>query len=207
MGSDKEKAKHLLEGAYDLSTPGDHVRYYKDFADSYDQEFADALGYLAPKFLAKVFRDQSSSKDVPILDIGCGTGLVAQALNLDPSLVDGVDISKEMLEKSKAKNLYRHLLQVDLTENVDALTTDYGALLSAGTFTHGHLGPDVLKALLSVAKPDGLFCIGVNGDHYRQTDFALVIESMERDGLITQPQRHESKMYEKPATTHYACAT
>ena len=107
-----------------------------------------------------------------------------------------------MLEASRAKTLYRMLYCADLTAGIAHLRTDYGAVLSAGTFTHGHLGPEPLVDLLALARPNGLFCIGVNAVHFQQTGFADVLSDMQDRGLITQPQISEVKVYEKKCHDH-----
>ena len=43
---DSDPGAALLAGAYALETPDQHVAYYRDFAQHYDQTFADGLGYV-----------------------------------------------------------------------------------------------------------------------------------------------------------------
>ncbi len=195
MAQDKD-GQRLLEGAYDLSTPEDNIAYYREFAGNYDSEFAHSLGYIYPKALADLYIKTKGSNDTPIADIGCGTGLVAEALNMPPSEIDGIDISHEMLEVATSKNLYRALYCADLTETIEPLPKDYGAVLSAGTFTHGHLGPEPLITLLSLVRPGALFCIGVNQAHFDTAGFGNVLSEMQNSGLITRPQIDVVKIYE-----------
>ena len=81
--------KKLLEGAYDLSTPDDNIAYYKDFAPIYDADFARSLGYVFPAALAEIYHQAGGPDDTPVADIGCGTGLVAEALRLPQAQIDG----------------------------------------------------------------------------------------------------------------------
>ena len=48
-----------------------------------------------------------------------------------------------------------NIYEVDLTGALNMITVTYGAVLSAGTFTHGHLGPGPLRNLLDIARPGG----------------------------------------------------
>ena len=41
----KSKGQTLLENAYKLETPQDNKVYYDEFAETYDTEFAEALGW------------------------------------------------------------------------------------------------------------------------------------------------------------------
>ncbi|MEM7440336.1 MAG: methyltransferase domain-containing protein [Pseudomonadota bacterium] len=153
--TDKKTATELLEGAYRIATPADNLDYYADFADVYDRDFAGAMGYIYPRALAERFQAHAGTEDVPVADIGCGTGLVAEALGLPARDIEGFDISPEMLAKAQDKGLYAALHEADLTAPM-GMEPRFGALVSAGTFTHGHLGPAPLENTLQLARPGAL---------------------------------------------------
>lgn len=93
----------------------------------------------------------------PVLDLGAGTGLVAERLaarGIGP--VDGVDISPEMLARARAKGCYRALHEGDATSGLDLPAAGCAGLVSAGTFTLGHLGPEVLPGLLRHVRRGGV---------------------------------------------------
>lgn len=204
--NEKSAGQSLLENAYKLSTPEDNVDYYDAFASTYDAEFADALGWHYPAAIVATYRDAASQTDTPIADIGCGTGLVASALNLPREQVDGIDISPEMLRIAEEKQLYRSLYKVDLTKSLDEIANDYGAVLSAGTFTSGHLGPEPLESLLGIARANALFVIGVKKAYFQEAGFEPVLRNMEIDGLINGLQIAEVPMYVKAGHDHSADA-
>jgi predicted TPR repeat methyltransferase len=124
----KSVGQTLLENAYKLSTPDDNSEYYDAFASTYDEEFADELGWHYPAAIAEIYRDACTTTDTPIADIGCGTGQVATALDFPLEQIDGIDISVEMLRIAEEKQLYRTLYEVDLTESLDLIANDYGAV-------------------------------------------------------------------------------
>jgi predicted TPR repeat methyltransferase len=192
----------LLENAYELKTPQDSIEYYKQLASGYDTDFAEGLGYAYPAAITAVYRGSAAVQDVPIADIGCGTGLVAEALQVPAADIDGMDISAEMLQVAKEKGLYRALHEVDLTASLAAICNDYGAVVSAGTFTSGHLGPKPLQGLLDIARPGGLFVIGVNKKHFEETDFNVLLQQLQEKGLITELNIREAHMYSKPGYVH-----
>ena len=190
-----KKSTELLEGAYNLQTAEDNINYYKDFAQSYDDGFADALGYQSPAIVAKVFKAAATPADAPIADIGCGTGLTAQALNAPKTTIDGFDISDEMLDKARKKNIYRALYNADLTQPHDQYFEQYGALISSGTFTLGHLGPKDLARLLRILKPNGLVCVTVNTAHFRDQEFDVVLDRLQVKGKIARPETQTVPIY------------
>jgi len=147
-----------LDTAYRIDGPEDAVRLYRGWAESYDTDFAKDWGYVAPRAIAQVFRAHAGRDDQPVLDVGAGTGLVAA--ELADWAVDGIDISAEMLAIAAAKGLYRDRIEADLTKPLAIGDARYGSLISCGTFTHGHVGPECFAELLRIARPGALFCLG-----------------------------------------------
>lgn len=209
---DTEKAEQLLKGAYAIQTADDSIGYYEQFAPLYDQQFADRMGYIYPETLIEVYGQTACPTDLPVLDIGCGTGLVATELTRQHGIacnnIDGVDISPDMLAAAKDKNLYNKLFQADLTDadfrqSTSGLSTGYGAIVSAGTFTFGHLGPSVLSTLLALGKEGTLYCIGVNSGYYQQQGFKAEFDRLANEQLISPPEAHIKEIYQPgQSSTH-----
>ena len=200
--AEKSKGQSLLENAYKLATPDDNKVYYDEFASSYDAEFATVLGWHYPKAIASIYLNQATKQDRPIADIGCGTGFVAEALECSPNDIDGIDISPEMLRLAGAKGLYRRLIAADLTQSLEVLGHGYGGVVSAGTFTHGHLGPESLRNLLSIARGNALFVIGINEAHFGKHGFGDVLNGMLQDGFIRGVKTDRRAMYDKQSHEH-----
>ena len=200
--SEKRTPNELLEGAYAIETPDDNLTYYKDFADHYDAEFATRLGYIYPSVIAEFYHKYAGTADRPVADIGCGTGLVAEAMKLPQSDIHGFDISPDMLDQATAKGIYAGLHRVDLSQAIDPPETPFGAVVSAGTFTHGHLGPEPLENLWTLAAQGALFCIGVNAQHYVAKGFEAVLNRLETEGQITQPTLETVPIFSDPNSPH-----
>ena len=151
------------DDAYSLKTPGDSKKLYKKWAQTYDDDFALSSNYLSPKKISSFFNKHSRNTDTPILDVGAGTGLVGELLyKTGNKKIIGIDISSEMLEQAKLKGCYSSLIEADITKKIPLKNNSIGAVVSAGTFTHGHVGADALDELLRITKPGGLFVLSVN---------------------------------------------
>ena len=158
-----------LDAAYSLKTPADSRRLYRDWASTYDDDFAARMDYQMPARIAAVF---AASGEGPVLDIGAGTGLVAEKLGgLGIGPVDGIDISAEMLQVAAAKGVYRRTLVADLTRTLPIEDRTYRGFVSSGTFTHGHVGPDALDELLRVAVPGAFFALSVHSAVFETAGF------------------------------------
>lgn len=160
-----------VKTAYALKTPEDSKALYAEWAKTYDDDFASASAYVFPDQVARVFEARGGAG--PVLDAGAGTGLVAHALRSRADVVcDAFDISADMLEVARAKGVYRSLIQGDLTAKLPFESGTYASVVSAGTFTQGHVGPDALDELLRVAAPGALFVLTIKQDLYETRGFA-----------------------------------
>ena len=149
--------------AYALKTPEDSIKLYKEWAQTYDEDFALNSNYLSPKKICCFFNKHARNTNTPILDIGAGTGLVGECLyKTGNKKIIGIDISPEMLEQAKLKGCYSSLVEADVTKKIPLKSDSIGAVVSAGTFTHGHVGPDAFDELLRIVKTGGLFVISIN---------------------------------------------
>ena len=198
-----------LDEAYSVKTPDDNRRLYAKWAATYESSFVDAKQYRYPKAIAEVFNDVLPPV-TRVLDIGTGTGLTGMYVTrLRPAVViDGMDISPEMLAQAKLKTredgsvVYRSLYERDLTVAVPNENAPYEALFSSGTFTHGHLGPECLRNLLPLLAHDGWLVVGVNNEHFESKGFAGELESLVALGAIQTPEILRIDVYE-PGSVHY----
>ena len=160
-----------LEDAYALSSKQDVKDLYSDWAQSYDTGFSDAQGYQMPRVVAQAF--VAAGGVGPVLDVGAGTGLVAeQLIAAGVSVIDGLDLSDDMLAVARAKGVYRGLYTGDITVPLSLPKVGYQGVVSAGTFTHGHVGPAAISNLLDVALSGAVFVISVNAAHFQSAGFA-----------------------------------
>ncbi len=187
-------SKKGLNDAYSVKTPEDNIKLYKVWASSYDDDFAKKNDYRSPVLISNYYDKYSNKNDVPVLDVGAGTGLIAEVMNKNDAIeIDAIDISPEMLESAKSKNCYNKLIEADLTKNLDIHNNYYGAIVSAGTFTHGHIGPNALDELLRVTKPSGLFVITIHSKVYVNQNFEQKFQDINEQ--ITDLTFHEEKAY------------
>ncbi|MGR3803416.1 class I SAM-dependent DNA methyltransferase [Marinibacterium profundimaris] len=166
-----------LEAAYSLQTPDDNRDLYARWAEDYDNSFAAAEAYALPQATARAYADAGGAG--PVLDVGAGTGLCGVALaQAGIAPVDGVDISPEMLEVARGKGCYRDLLEADLYVGVGVADGTYPGVVSSGTFTHGHVGPEVLEELLRLAAPGAVFALAINGAHFEAHGFDAALTAL-----------------------------
>ncbi|XP_023371488.1 methyltransferase-like protein 27 isoform X3 [Otolemur garnettii] len=112
------------------------LHFYDSWAPDYDQDVA-TLQYRAPRLavdcLSQAF--PGLPHDALILDVACGTGLVAAELQARGfSQLHGVDGSPGMLEQARARSLYQHLSLCTLGQEL--LPSPEGGLVCLTTRTN-----------------------------------------------------------------------
>lgn len=173
---------------YDHKSSAEHRAYYEAWAETYDEDFAARESYDYPARVAAILAAVSVAADSPIADVGCGTGLVGRALAaLLPGMsIEGLDISPAMMQVASVIGCYRALHEADLSEGFGKLNGHFGAVISTGTFTLGHLGPEALRPTIELGRPSALFVIGINRQHFLEQGFAEELAALAASGLISE---------------------
>ena len=167
-----------LDNAYAVSSQEEIKELYRKWSYSYDTAFSEGQGYQLPREVANAF--VSAGGLGPVLDVGAGTGLVGAALRkMNVPVVDGIDLSKDMLDVARMKGDYRGLHVRDVTQTLDLVDAPYAGVVSSGTFTLGHVGPDALVHVFDVAASGALLVISVNALHYVSAGFAAAFADLE----------------------------
>ena len=150
-----EDAESLVARARSLSTTEEAAVLYDDWAATYDRDVFGVLGVTGSQRIAELFAEFVPERATDVLDLGCGTGAVGCQLHRHGfGVVDGVDLSRAMLEVAAKTGVYRHLTVMDLTlPKPVGEGTKYGGAVSAGTFTTGHVGPAAIGQITNLLRP------------------------------------------------------
>jgi trans-aconitate methyltransferase len=139
--------------ARSTQTPDDAMRLYELWAVDYDHDVFEVMGFIGTDRIADLLAAHTPDRDQPVIDLGCGTGAAGVRLaHHGFGSIDGVDISPAMLDVAAQLGVYRHLVTADLTQSL-TIEHCYGASVSAGTFTTGHVGADAIPALVTLLEP------------------------------------------------------
>ena len=138
-----------------LNPETDKKNIYNEWANDYD-DYVKKLNYLGPKhfvkYLFNFLNSKNSNKCYKILDFGCGTGLLGNEIDKNSNnksiFIDGIDISDKMLEKSKDKNIYNNIFNINLFDKRLEINYKYDLILSCGVFLEGHVKFSMINILL-----------------------------------------------------------
>jgi predicted TPR repeat methyltransferase len=152
----------------------------------------EVMGFTGTDRIAHLLAAHVPDREQSVIDLGCGTGAAGVRLARHGfGSIDGIDISPAMLAVARQLGVYRHLTTADLTK-MSTIEQRYGASVSAGTFTTGHVGADSIPALIDLLQPGAVvawviaeplwpsFQEAMEQHHFRLVHVAL--EPVRRDG-------------------------
>ncbi len=171
----------FLKKVYKVEQPDEVRGLYANWADSYEDEVREA-GYATPARVAQALVAAGADTAQPILDFGCGTGLSGAALKQAGfQIIDGVDLTPEMLKVAAAKGLYRNLTPIGPD---DAPPPGYTTMAAIGVIGHGAAPLDVLYRLLDALPPGGILGFSFNDHAMGDPAYAQAVPELAQAGQV-----------------------
>lgn len=134
---------------------------FDDYADRFDRALTVDLDYRTPQALADLLADTAPGRHFSrVLDLGCGTGLMAPHLRPIAGHLAGVDLSPRMLARAAGRGLYDSLAEADVVAAL-AASGPLDLAVAADVLVYvGALGP-FLAAAAAALEPGGLLALSL----------------------------------------------
>ena len=190
--------EQLLARAYALRSndPEETLKLYADWAETYDQTMLDGLSYRSPQQIATLAAVSEARRDVRVLDVGCGTGLLAASLRAEGfNRIDGLDYSAPMLAVAQREGRIDEVFLRDLNEALEMGAERYDMLVSTGTFTHGHVGAGCLPELLALLEPGGHLICTVHRDVWDEGGFGSCLQALAEAKVAAIRSREADRLF------------
>ena len=166
---------------------------YEEWAPAYEADLVEGYGYTAHRIAAEAMASACPDRAAAILDIGCGTGLVAEALAAQGfTAIDGLDASPRMLDEARAKGIYRRLIEGDVRDPDAIAPGCYDAVIAVGVFGGGHVGPADLERFVRPAREGGVVVLYANGIPWVEDDYPFHLRRLEGHGVLGVERTEES---------------
>jgi tetratricopeptide (TPR) repeat protein len=88
---------------------------FDQYAERFETSLVDQLGYQGPAQIVAALLLAGRTRFERVLDLGCGTGLMGQAIRPHAGWLEGYDISGRMLAQARGKGVYDGLHKRDLS--------------------------------------------------------------------------------------------
>ncbi|WP_158554720.1 methyltransferase domain-containing protein [Methylovirgula sp. 4M-Z18] len=114
---------------------------FDQYAPRFETHLVEALGYCGPQRLRAALEQACVALGRPevfaeVLDIGCGTGLMARGFEGMFGRIDGVDLSPNMIDAARKTGLYRSLTAADLLAFLRESPRSYDLICAADVFIY-----------------------------------------------------------------------
>lgn len=140
---------------------------FDDYAPRFDTHLKQGLSYRGPELIAQALqRVRPAQAHEPAfgktLDLGCGTGLMAKALEGRYRDMEGVDLSPRMLDEARKTGLYSALHESELTAFLkDRPDAEADLVVAADVFVYIASLEKIFDEASRVLRRDGLFTFTV----------------------------------------------
>ena len=138
---DYEEAKHLLSALTAQTTKSAPRKYvetlFNNYAINFENSLVNKLEYKTPNLITKLIIAKNPNIQLgSVLDLGCGTGLIGDEIRKYCSNLEGIDLSKSMLEKASTKKIYDKLEHKDIVEYLSTQDLEFNYFISTDVFIY-----------------------------------------------------------------------
>jgi predicted TPR repeat methyltransferase len=152
------------------------ARTFDAFAASFDANLS-ALGYRAPRLVAGLLQEllPPPSRELDVLDLGCGTGLCGPLVRASARHLSGCDLSAGMLDKARRRQVYDALHQAELVAHLKVHAQGFDVLVCADTLCYFGDLMEAATAAAQALRPSGVLVFTVEAlAEDRDAAFALL---------------------------------
>ena len=165
-----------LSGQTPVSAPPEYVaKLFDDYALRFEKHLVEGLEYRAPQQLREALDAAGVTGPIDVIDLGCGTGLMAKELRGRARSIVGVDLSSKMVEMARRSGLYDRVEQADAATALRAHPAAFDLVVAADVLLYvGELN-ELVAAAAHALRPGGWL--------------AFSVEVYDGEGFVLRPTR------------------
>ena len=163
--------REFLKEVYNTDAQSDIKSFYDEWSESYEEEVT-GQGYITPKRCAEALAASVDDYSSPLLDFGCGTGISGEALaKAGFTEMDGCDLSDQMLDVARNKDIYRKLWVSDEASPVMFPKGTYRHITAVGVISVGAAPISLMDDLYHALPPGGTLTFSFNEHTLKEPQF------------------------------------
>lgn len=164
LGADPELHRFYLAAVKQETTAEPPRRYveslFDDYATDFEEHLVGSLKYCGYERLVRPLLD-AGKRFATVIDLGCGTGLCGKLIAPIAVQVDGVDLSRGMLERARQTGHYRELIHADIGAFLQDTVRQADLVLAADVFGYIKDLQPIFHGVRRILTPGGCFAFTV----------------------------------------------
>ena len=163
---------NALTGNTSKEPPKEYVKnLFDDYAERFDDSLIKQLGYKLPFLMKELILklDPPRNKFKKVIDLGCGTGLTGKELRDISNNLTGIDISSNMVAKTRELDVYDHLIVGDIVDILSSSKEKYDLFIALDVFIYIGELTKIFKTVRQCCNKNALFIFSIEtqkGDDY-----------------------------------------
>ena len=162
---------NALTGNTSTEPPKEYVKnLFDDYAERFDDSLIKQLGYKLPFLMKELILKLDPKRKIfeKVIDLGCGTGLTGKELRDISNNLTGIDISSNMVAKTRELDVYDHLIVGDIVDILSSSKEKYDLFIALDVLVYIGELTKIFKTVRQCCNKNALFIFS--------------IETQERDG-------------------------
>jgi len=157
---------HLINALSGITTKKPPLGYvanlFDNYAATFERTLVDELDYQIPSLVGSMIRrDYDVNNMISVLDLGCGTGLMGEAISDLDAFVVGVDLSQKMLKEASTNKRYQELFHCDIQQYLSSQVLDFDYFIANDVFIYVGDLKDIFSLVKKRNKRSGRFIFTV----------------------------------------------
>ena len=155
---------NALTGNTSKEPPKEYVKnLFDDYAERFDDSLIKQLGYKLPFLMKELILklDPPRNKFKKVIDLGCGTGLTGKELRDISNNLTGIDISSNMVAKTRELDVYDRLIVGDIIDILSSSKEKYDLFIALDVFIYVGELTKIFKTVRNCCNKNSLFIFSI----------------------------------------------
>ena len=166
---------NALTGNTSTEPPKEYVKnLFDDYAERFDDSLIKQLGYKLPFLMKELILKLDPTRKIfeKVIDLGCGTGLTGKELRDISNNLTGIDISSNMVAKTRELDVYDRLIVGDIVDILSSSKEKYDLFIALDVFIYVGELTKIFKTVKQCCNKNALFVFSI--ETQEEDDYSLL---------------------------------
>jgi len=155
---------NALTGNTSTEPPKEYVKnLFDDYAERFDDSLIKELEYKLPFLMKELILKLDPTRKIfeKVIDLGCGTGLTGKELRDISNNLTGIDLSSNMVAKTRELDVYDRLIVGDIVDILSSSKEKYDLFIALDVFVYIGELTKIFKTVRQCCNKNALFIFSI----------------------------------------------